>query len=86
MLDLILLDYILLVDRFHRKELSCILLFDQQHCPEGSFSQNDLRHKVIDRYFFLQVVSRIEGLCGLPDHLFFFFLAVDILLEGDIIV
>lgn len=86
MFDLVLLHDIFLVDRFHGEKLFRVFLFNQQHSPEGSLPQNDLRHKIIDRYFFLQVVPRIQGFRGLSDHLFLFLLAVDILLEGNVVV
>jgi hypothetical protein len=85
-LDLVFFDDVVLVDWLHGEELSGIFLFNQQDSPKRSLSEHNFGHEVIDRYLFLEVVSRVEGLGGFPDHLFFLLFAIQVLLEGYIIV
>lgn len=85
-LDLVLLDYVVLVDALHREQLLRVLLLHQKHGPEGALAQHDLGDEVIDGHFFLEVVARVEGPGGLADHFLLFLLALEVDLEAYIVV
>lgn len=85
-LDLVLLDYVVLVDRFHSEEFFRVFLFDQQDSAEGSLSKNNLRHKVVDSNFFLEIIPGVKGLGGFSDHFLLLLFALKILLERNIIM
>ena len=85
-LDLVLLDDVVLVDRFHSEELLRDLLLHQQNCAECSLPEDDLRHKIVDGDLFLEIIPGVERLCGLPDHFLLLLLALEILLEGKVVM
>lgn len=85
-LDLILLDYVVLVDRFHSEEFLRVLLLHQQNSAESSLSEYNLRHEIVDSNFFLEIIPRVKGLGGFSDHFLLLLLALKILLERDIIM
>jgi hypothetical protein len=85
-LYLVLLHDVVLVYRFHREELFCVLFLHQKDGPEGALSQNYLGDEVVDGHLLFQVVPGVESFCGFSDHFLLLFFALEVLLEAGIIV
>jgi len=85
-LYLVLLHDVVLVYRFHREELFCVLFLHQKNGPEGALAQHYLGCEVVDGHLLFQVVPGVQGFCGFSDHFLLLFFALEVLLEADIIV
>jgi len=83
---LVFLNNVILIDRFHGEQLLGIFFFYQQHCSKCSFTQHNLRQKVIYSYLLFHIVSSIECSGSFSDHLFLLLLSLNVLLERNIIM
>ena len=86
MLDLVLLDNVVLVDRLHCKQLFGVFFLHKQHCSESAFTQHYFGCEVIDSDLFLEIVASVQSACGFSYHLSFLFLALQVLHVGFIIM
>ena len=86
MLNLVLLDNVVLVDRLHCKQLFGVFFLHEQHCSESAFTQHYFGCKVIDSDLLFEIVASVQSACGFPYHLSFLFLALQVLHVGFIIM